>query len=93
MRNGKVYETKRVEGTERAAVLVIVPLEAGNMLYLCHAWGMSEGIQFLDTVEGNRIEIHGDQPFLIQVPGPGMTYQLDGQCRDLQVETPAVTLQ
>jgi hypothetical protein len=93
MKNGKVFETKTIEGTERAAVLVIMPMGSGTVMYLCHAWGRMEGMTFLDTVEGNRIEVHGELSFLIQVPAPGMTYEISGKCRELQVSEPSVTLQ
>jgi hypothetical protein len=93
MKNGMVNATKETEGMERQAVLVIIPTEGGHFTYLCYAWGMSDGKKFLETTELNRVELEGELSFIVQVPRPGMTYNLDGSQRELLEIEKAVVLQ
>jgi hypothetical protein len=89
----KIYTTTQQEGWERPVVLVIVPTGTGNISYLCYSWGTVDGHVFFDLINDNRIEIHGDLPYLIHCPNKGLTFELDGTCRELHREEPLVVVQ
>jgi hypothetical protein len=87
MVKGKRYETKKADGMEQACVLLVVPCATGNFSYLCHAWGIEDGIRFFDTVEENRVLLSEGMPFMLHCPNVGKTYLLDGSTRDLQSDS------
>ena len=87
MVKGKRYETKKMDGYEQSAVLLIVPTHSGNFAYLCHAWGIEDGVRFFDTVEENRVLLSENHPFILQCPNIGHTFNLDGTTRELRSDS------
>ncbi len=82
--SGVLYETKKVEGVEQAAALVIIPTHHGNFSYLCYRWGSEKDVRFFDTITDNRIIVPTGNPYILHCPAPGMTYEMDGGTRELR---------
>ena len=90
MTKGKRYETKKLDGFEQPAVLLVFSVGSGHAAFLCHAWGMEDGIRFFDTVDDNRILLSEMIPFVLHCPNTGMTYNLDGSTRELRSDSALV---
>ena len=81
----------REKDMEQAAALLIMPVAHGSFDYLIYRWGVLDGKRVFDTIGGLHIEVSENQPFILQVPPKGKTFELDdhnlGQLRDLKRES------
>lgn len=78
------YGTPEIEGVERQCILFMVPTVGGNATYRCHRWQNLGSHWVLETVNGDQVEVWGAHVYLIHIPKPGFTYELDGTCREVQ---------
>jgi predicted NAD/FAD-dependent oxidoreductase len=84
----RMYSTPEIEGIEQQCVLIVCPTL--NASYRVHRWGRSEKHWLLELQDGSQVEIHNDPPLLIHIPKPGLTFELDGTCREVRATSTLV---
>ncbi len=88
-KGNSAFEITQVEGHETATGMVTI-LSNPPMSIRFHRFGMLDGRQYFDSVDGTHIEMNGPVAFLMQTPLPGHTIDENGRHRELRKEESAI---